>query len=477
MKHQVTSPQRWVLAIAATASFMVALDALVVSTALSQIKQALNTSIEDLEWTVNAYILSFAVLMMTASALGDRLGRKRLFSAGLGIFAAASAACALSPTVYWLIASRAVQGVGAALVMPLALALLSGAFMPEERPRAMGIFSSVTGFAILCGPLLGGAVVQAIAWPWIFWLNVPLAALLIALTRTHLTESHGPTTNLDPKGLALFTTASLALVWALMRGNAAGWTSLEVSLTAIIGVALATAFTAHELRTDQPMLPLHLFKQRAFSAGNLAMFTWSASVLGTLFFMAQFLQVALSYGPLETGIKLMPWGATTFLVPQLAGRLINKHGERRFAAGGLALEAASLAWLALIASPEVAYWQLVAPLVLSGAGFALAIPALQSAVISSVEPRNIGRASGTLSTVRQLGSVFGVAIVGAVFASTGSYATTESFSHGFSAAIVASGILALLGALAGLALRGAPGAPIQVSARPKREPQPQRAAI
>ncbi len=391
MKHQVTSPQRWVLAIAATASFMVALDALVVSTALSQIKQALNTSIEDLEWTVNAYILSFAVLMMTASALGDRLGGKRLFSAGLGIFAAASAACALSPTVYWLIASRAVQGVGAALVMPLALALLSGAFMPEERPRAMGIFSSVTGFAIL--------------------------------------------------------------------------------------VALATAFTAHELRTDQPMLPLHLFKQRAFSAGNLAMFTWSASVLGTLFFMAQFLQVALSYGPLETGIKLMPWGATTFLVPQLAGRLINKHGERRFAAGGLALEAASLAWLALIASPEVAYWQLVAPLVLSGAGFALAIPALQSAVISSVEPRNIGRASGTLSTVRQLGSVFGVAIVGAVFASTGSYATTESFSHGFSAAIVASGILALLGALAGLAVRGAPGAPIQVSARPKREPQPQRAAI
>jgi MFS family permease len=285
----------------------------------------------------------------------------------------------------------------------------------------MGVFSSVTGFAVLSGPLLGGAVVQGISWPWIFWLNVPIALLLIVLTRTHLSESHGTNTKLDPQGLVLFTTASLALVWALMRGNAAGWSSLEVTASLISGLAFGAAFAAHELRIDQPMLPLNLFKHRAFSAGNVAVFCWSASVLGTLFFMAQFFQVALAYGPLETGVKLMPWGATTFLVPQLAGRLINKYGERWFAAGGLALEAASMAWLALIASPEVAYGHLVAPLVLSGAGFALAIPAIQSAVISSVEPSNIGRASGTLSTLRQLGSVFGMATV-------------------------ASGLLALLGA-------------------------------
>jgi MFS family permease len=225
------------------------------------------------------------------------------------------------------------------------------------------------------------------------------------------------------------------------------------------------------------MLPLNLFNQRAFSAGNLAIFCWSASVLGTLFFMAQFLQLALGYGPLETGVKLMPWGATTFLVPQLAGRLINKFGERWFAAGGLALEAASMAWLALIASPDVSYGQLIAPLVMSGAGFALSIPAIQSAVISAVEPRNIGRASGTLSTLRQLGSVFGVAIVGAVFASSGSYASTESFSHGFGAAIIASGALAFLGAVAALALPGARPAVAQLSVMPTRERTTQRAAI
>jgi EmrB/QacA subfamily drug resistance transporter len=444
------SSQRWVLVVAAVASFMVALDALVVTTALSTIRTDLHTSLGQLEWTVNAYVLSFAVLMMTAAALGDRLGRRRLFAAGLGLFAAASAVCALAPDVNWLIAARAVQGAGAALVMPLALALLGAAFPPERRGWAMGIFSSVTGFAVLSGPLLGGAVVQGISWPWIFWLNVPIAVLLIMLALTRIEESSGPNTTLDTRGVALITGAAFGVAWGLVRGNSAGWGTVEVVSALALGALLTAAFIVYELRAREPMLPLGLFRSRAFSAGNAAIFFWQASVLGTLFFMAQFLQTVLGYGPFATGLRLMPWGLTTFIVPQLAGRLINRLGERRFIAGGMALQAACMVWIALIAKPHLPYWQMVAPLVLSGAGFAIAIPAIQSAVIGSVAPQHMGKASGTLSTMRQLGGVFGVAILAAVFAAAGSYASTQAFTDGFVAAVGASGALALAGAFAGV---------------------------
>jgi EmrB/QacA subfamily drug resistance transporter len=471
MTNSQQSP-RWVLALTAVASFMVALDALVVSTALSTIRADLGTSIAQLEWTVNAYLLSFAVLMMTAAALGDRFGRKRLFVAGIGLFAAASAACALAPDIGWLIAGRAVQGAGAAFVMPLALALLGTAFGPERRAWAMGIFSSVTGFSVLCGPLVGGAVVQGISWPWIFWLNVPIGVALIAVARRRIDESFGPAAALDPRGVALVTGAAFGLVWGLVRANTVGWGSAEVVGALGLGALLGAGFVAWELRAREPMLPLRLFGSRAFSAGNAAAFFWSAALLGALFFVAQFLQTVLGYGPLAAGALLMPWGAAVFVVPLLARRLVERAGERAVVSGGLALQAAGTGWIALVAGPAVAYWQLLAPLVVSGAGFAIAIPAIQSAVIGSVEPRDVGKASGTLSTLRQLGGVFGVAVLAAVFAGAGSYASPQAFSDGFVAASVASCALALAGALAGLALPGrqrrsaATRTPIATSAAP-----------
>jgi EmrB/QacA subfamily drug resistance transporter len=361
--------------------------------------------------------------------------------------------CALAPDVNWLIAGRALQGAGAALVMPVALALLSSAFGPERRGWAMGVFSSVTGFSVLCGPLFGGAVVQGISWPWIFWLNLPIALLLLALVLTRLQESLGPRAALDIRGLVLVTGAGFGVVWGLVRGNSAGWNSVEVVAALAIGGLLTVVFVGHELHVREPMLPLRLFRARAFSAGNVAMFFWQASVLGTLFFMAQFLQTGLGYSPLAAGLRLMPWGATTFIVPQLAGRLINRFGAPAFVAGGLSLHAGCMAWIALIARPDLAYWQILAPLMLSGAGFAVAAPAIQSAVVGSVEPQHIGKASGTLSTVRQLGAVFGVAILAALFQTAGSYASPQSFTDGFIVAIAASGALALSGAVAGLGLR------------------------
>jgi EmrB/QacA subfamily drug resistance transporter len=331
--------ERWVLALTAVGSFVVSLDALVVATGLSAIRADLHASIAELEWTVDAYVLSFAVLIMPGAALGDRLGRRRLFTIGLGVFAAASVGCALAPDAGWLIAARAAQGVGAALVMPLSLALLSAAFPPERRGPAMGIFASLAGLAVLCGPLLGGAIVEGIAWPWIFWLNVPIALAVIPLSVARIEESRGPRAALDPIGLVLVTGAVLGLVWALARGNAVGWRSVEVLATLGAGALLAVAFVSWERRAAEPMLPLRLFRSRRFSAGNAAMFCFWASGLGTLFFMAQFLQDALDYGPLATGLRLMPWGATTIACAQLSGRLIGRVGERLLIVSGLGLQA------------------------------------------------------------------------------------------------------------------------------------------
>jgi EmrB/QacA subfamily drug resistance transporter len=448
------STRRWVLALTSAASLMVVLDALVVSTALTSIRADLGASIEQLEWTVSAYVLSFAVLLMTAAALGDRFGRRRMFVSGLGLFAAASVACALAPDVGWLIAARVLQGAGAALVMPLALALLSAAFPPQQRPKALGLFAGVSGLAVPLGPFLGGAVVEGVSWPWIFWLNIPIAALLIPLAQSRIAESFGPDTAIDAAGLALVTAAAFGIVWGLVRGNPAGWGSPEVLLALALGLLLALAFIIWELRAREPMLPMRLFRSRRFSAGNAAIFFHWASALGAVFFMAQFLQAALGYGPLVAGLALMPWGATTVIVPQIAGRLINRFGERPFIAAGLSLNAVALTWIALIAEPDVAYLGLVAPLIVSGTGIAMSLPAAQSAVLTSVAPEHIGKASGTFSTTRQLGGAFGVAVVVAVFAGAGSYSSAQAFSDGFVAATGACAALSLAGAAVGAALPG-----------------------
>jgi len=445
----VKSTRTWVLALTAVASFMVALDALVVATALSTIRLDLGASIEELEWTVNAYTLSFAVLLMSGAALGDRFGRRRMFVAGLLLFVAASAACALAPTVGALIAARAIQGCGAALIMPLAVTQVSVAFPPELRGKALGFFSGVTGLAALAGPTLGGAIAGGLAWQWIFWLNVPLGLLLVPLVLRRIEESFGPPTALDIGGLLLITGAALGLVWGLVRGNQAGWGSLEVVATLTAGVLLALAFVAWERRASVPMLPMRLFRSRAFSGGNAAGFLFFASLYGSAFFLAQFLQTGLGYGPLGAGLRLLPWTATLFVSAPLAGALISRFGERALLVGALLLQAVAMAWIGLIARPGLAYSELVAPLIIAGFG-ASAIPAGQNAVVSSVAISEIGKASGAFNMLRNLGAAFGVAILAAVFATVGSFGSAQAFSDGFAAAMGASAALSFAGAVAGL---------------------------
>ena len=445
---------RWVIALTGIGSLMAALDTLVVSTALSTIRVDLGASVEALEWTVNAYNLSFAVLLITGAALGDRYGRRDLYAAGLAIFSVASALCALAPGVGWLIAARALQGVGAALLMPLGLALLSAAFPPERRGAAIGIFSGVTGLSVAAGPLVGGAVVQGLDWEWIFWLNVPIGAIAIPLVLTRMRESRGPAAALDVRGLALITAGVLGIVWGLVRGNAAGWGSAEVLASLAAGALLVAAFVAWELRTREPMLPMDLFRSRAFSASNAAMFFTFASLFSAVFFFAQFLQTGLGYGPLETGLRLIPWTATFITVAPIAGALADRIGERPLMVLGLTLQATGMAWLALIAEPDLAYARMLAPLIVAGVGVSMAIPAAQSSAVGSVATDAIGKAAGTNSMMRELGGVFGIAVVVAVFAGAGSYASPAAFVDGFAPAIGVGAALALAGAVAGLALPG-----------------------
>src|ERR1700749_1336829 len=390
----------WALIVASVASLMVALDALVVTTALPTIRIHLGASIEELEWTVNAYTLSFAVLLMTGAALGERFGRRRMFATGLALFSAASVACALAPNVGSLIAARAVQGAGAALVMPLGLTLLSAAYPAERRARALGIFSGITGLAVLGGPVLGGAITQGIAWQWIFWLNVPIGLLTIPVVLRRVEESYGPRTAPDVAGLALVTGAAVGIVWGLVRGNSAGWGSVEVMAALAVGVLLAVGFVAWERRTPAPMLPMGLFASRPFSAGNAGIFFMCTALYGAVFFMAQFLQIAQHHGPLGAGLRLLPWTATLFIVAPITGARIRRVGERPFAVAGLLLQAAGMGWIALIATPDVDYWRLVAPLVIAGCGVSMAMPAIQNAVMGSVGPASLGTASGGVKLMR-----------------------------------------------------------------------------
>jgi EmrB/QacA subfamily drug resistance transporter len=440
----------WVLVLASAASFMAALDALVVTTALGTIRRELGSSIEALEWTVNAYNLSFAMLLMTGAALGDRFGRRRMFALGLALFVAASAACALAPDIGWLIAARAVQGAGGALVMPLAMALLSAAFPRDERGKALGIFSGLTGLALIAGPVVGGAVAEGLAWQWIFWLNLPLGLVIIPLVLARIPESFGSDTRLDIGGLVLITAAALAVVWGLMRGNGAGWTSVEVVAALTVGLLLAAAFIVWELRVRTPMVPMRFFRSRAFSAGIATSFLFYASLYGTLFLLPQFFQTAQGHGPLGAGLRLLAWTATLLVTAPIAGVLVNRIGERPLVVFGLLMEAVGMAWIALIAAPDRAYVELVAPLIAAGAGLSMAMPAAQNAVLGAVAAGEIGKASGTFNMLRFLGGVFGIALIVAVFAASGSVASPQAFSAGFAAAMGVSAALALAAAIAGL---------------------------
>ena len=448
------SAKTWVLLLTSVASFMAILDAMVVTTALGAIRQDLGASIELLEWTVNAYNLSFAVLLLTGAALGDRFGRRRVFLAGIALFVAASVGCAVAGDAGWLIAGRALQGAGAALLMPVAMALLSAAFPPEERGKALGIFGGLNGIALILGPIVGGAVAEGLAWHWIFWINLPIGLVLIPLARRRIPESHGPRAGIDIAGVVLVTGAALGLVWGLMRGNHLGWTDCEVLASLAAGLVLALSFVAHERRAREPMVPLRFFRSRAFTAGIAASFLFYAGMYGVLFLLPQFLQAAQGHGPLGVGLRLLPWTSPLFVFAPLGGSLVNRLGERTLVVAGLLLQAIGMAWIGWIAAPALPFVYLVAPLVIAGAGVSAAMPAVQNAILGAVARTEVGKASGIFNMVRFLGGVFGIAVAVAVFSANGGIGSPEAFTAGFVPALAISAALSLLATIVGMALPG-----------------------
>src|SRR4051812_9312439 len=326
----------WTFAITSIALFMVTLDNLVVSTAIPRIRLDLGAGIEGIEWTVNAYTLTFAVLLLTGAALGDRFGRRLMFSVGLAIFTAASAAAALAPSIDALVAARAVQGLGGAIVTPLTLTLLSAAVPPEKRGIALGAWGGIGGLAVALGPVVGGAVVNGLSWHWIFWLNVPIGLVLAPLALSRLRESHGPGNRLDLPGLALVSAGLFGIVWGLVRGNGQGWASAEI-LTALGGGAgLVLAFVVWELRAPAPMLPMRFFRTRAFAASQVASLLMFFGMFGSIFLLTQFFQTVQGYSPLASGLRVLPWTIMPLFIAPPAGALSDRIGGRPLMAIGLA---------------------------------------------------------------------------------------------------------------------------------------------
>jgi EmrB/QacA subfamily drug resistance transporter len=442
----------WTFAITSVALFMVTLDNLVVTSALPVIRRNLHASLTQLEWTVNAYTLTFAVLLLTGAALGDRYGRRLMFSIGIVIFTIGSAAAALSTTATGLDFARALQGVGGAIVTPLTLTLLSAAVPRERRGLALGAWGGIGGLAVAIGPLVGGAIVQGLSWQWIFWINVPIGLALAPLAFFRLRESHGPSGRLDLPGLALASAGLLGIVWGLVRGNSVGWSSPEIVGSLGAGALVLALFVLWELRAPAPMLPMRFFRNRTFALTNVSSLFMFFGMFGSIFLLIQFFQTVQGYSPLQAGLRILPWTAMPIFIAPIAGAWSDRIGGQRLMAAGLTLQAVGLAWIATVSSPTMPYADVVAPFFISGIGMALFFAPVANVVLSSVRPEEEGQASGANNAIRELGGVFGVAVLASIFAHYGGYGAPQHFVDGLRPAVwVGAGIVGV-GALAAMAI-------------------------
>ncbi len=446
----VSQPARkaWTVALAGLGAFMTALDVVVVSTALPTLQHRFGASLADLEWTINAYSLVFGCLMLTGAALGDRFGRRRMYVLGLVTFVAGSAVAATSSGAGMLIAARVVQGAGAAMLVPLTLTLISDAFPVEKRGAAIGIWGGIIGLGVATGPVVGGAIVQGLSWQWIFWVNVPVGLAVAGLSRLRLAESRGPRAQLDLVGTALAVTGLFALTWAPVRAPSVGWGSPEVTGALAAGAVLMAGFLAWERRARYPMLPLAYFGRRGFATANAVVFFQFISVIGSLVFITQLFQLGMGYSPLQAGLRILVWMAMPMVVAPIAGALADKIGNRPFMVAGMVMQATGLGWLAAAAGPGTGYGTLVAPLIVAGIGTALCFPSVANQVTGSVPAADVGVAAGTNNALNALGGVFGIAILGAIFASHGGYATHATFFDGFRPAEWAAAGASAIGVIA-----------------------------
>ena len=446
----------WVLGLTSTAYFMVVLDSLVVITALPQMQRDLHAGLASLQWTVNSYGIAFAAGMITAAALGDRFGRRRVFNLGLALFTLSSAAGALAPGIWELIVARTVQGLGAAVVMPLSLTILTTAFPAQRRGLIVGVYGGLAGLAVAAGPIVGGVVAERLDWHWIFWLNVPIGLTALVLGARLLPESHGAPGRLDPLGVGLVSGGVAALVWALVRASDIGWSDPQILATLLAGAALLAAFVGWERHAAEPMVPMHLFRNPAFAIGNLTTFLMSGATFAAAFLVTQEFQFARGYSPISTGIRLLPFFGTPMVVSPLAGALSDRIGRRPIMLTGLALQAVGYTWAAARGSLATSWIELVGALLVAGIGISMALPTVPTAVLSAVAEHEMGKASGVNFMAQRFGAVFSIAVASAVFAAHGHLGDPASVTAGFRPALWTCVIFAVLAAVAALGITARP---------------------
>jgi EmrB/QacA subfamily drug resistance transporter len=446
----------WVLGLTATAYFMVVLDSVVVITALPRIQRDLHVGLDSLQWTLTAYNIAFAAGIITAAAVGDRFGRRPIFNLGLALFTIASALCALAPNAPDLIVARTVQGLAGAIVLPLSLTILTTAFPAARRGMIIGIYGGLAGLAVALGPIIGGAVIQGLDWHWIFWINVPIGAVALPLALRLLPDSHGARERLDLIGAALVTGAVVAIVWALVRGDQAGWTSAEIVGCLVAGAFALVAFAAWEHRTSEPMVPLRLFRSTAFAVGNATTFLMTGAIFAAGFLVTQEFQLARGYSPVAAGVRLLPFFATPMVISPIAGAVSDRIGRRPVMATGLFLQAAGLVWVAAAGSLSTSWVELDVALLIAGVGVSMALPTVPTAVLNAVAPDELGKASGINYMMQRFGAVFAIAVASAVFTAYGRFGTPAGVTEGFRPALAACAGFALLAALSSLAITPQP---------------------
>ena len=464
-----TRPTWLVIIGSALPMFMATLDNLVVTFALPAIHTDMRADLEQLQWITNAYTLSFAALMLFAITLGDRYGRRTLFLGGIAVFTAASVAAALATDPAQLIAARAVQGVGAAAVQPLSLALLASAVPERRRALAIGIWGGVAGLGVALGPVVGGAVVEGWDWSAIFWLNLPVGVIAIPLALIALPNSFGAKARADLVGVLLAAAGVLGVVFGIVRGNPAGWDSAEVMVPLVAGGALLVAFVLWERRVAAPLLPLRLFRDRGFSVANAVAVVFNFGAFGSVFLLTQFLQIVQGHTPLTAGVMTMPWTLAAMVVAPLAGLLAPRLGTRTLIMTGLVLLAAGLFWIGGTLADDVAYTTQLPGYVVAGIGMGLVFAPISTAVLAGIAPEDQGTAVGTNSTLREVGVALGIAVLTAVFTGAGGVLTPTGFTEAARPAVLVGAATLAAAALVALLLPGgrAPHTGVRASARPE----------
>jgi EmrB/QacA subfamily drug resistance transporter len=448
----------WTLVAVAFGLFMIMLDNTVVNVALPSIQRDLKVDVSSLEWVVNAYFLTFAVLMLSGGKLADLFGRRRIFIAGLVVFTLSSLACGLATNGETLIAARAVQGVGAALMNPATLSIITATFPPRQRGMAMGIWVGVSAVALALGPITGGLLAEHADWSWIFFINVPIGAFAILAARIVIKETKDTSLEqrLDLPGLATSGAGLLALTYALIEANAKGWTSAEI--LSLFGVAVVgfAAFIALERRQRAPMLDLSLFRNRTFTGANLTMLLVALSMFGVFFFVSLFVQNILGYSPVQAGASFLPMTLCIIFFAPVAGKLSDRIGSRWLMSGGMALVAVSLVLFSLL-DESSSFWNLFPALLVGGAGMAMAMTPTTAAAMGSVPVDKAGVGSGVLNSSRQVGGSLGIAVMGAILGSYISVGRTSpdfpgEFVNGFQSALYVAAAIAFAGAVVAYAL-------------------------